>query len=253
MEDGIGLDQVAARTKIAARLLTAIEEDDFERLPGGVFRRSFARQYALALGFSEVEIAADLDRIAADGPAPEEVAAPAALSMPRRAAARISEVHVFEIRPDSPLSRALQPFGAFLVVVAVAALCAGVYGWSKSPPPAANPPVQAPSANPVEAPPPAAPAIEVAFHATEPTWVSVTSDGRQSFSSALQGGAERTVAATEMVRVLVGNAGGLELSLNGKPVGPLGPRGQVRIVELTSAGAQIQTAPRKSAPAAEPL
>ena len=39
--------------------------------------------------------------------------------------------------------------------------------------------------------------------------------------------------------LLIGNAGGLEISLNGKPIGPVGPRGQIRIVELTPAGFQI--------------
>ena len=35
--------------------------------------------------------------------------------------------------------------------------------------------------------------------------------------------------------MLVGNAGGVEISLNGKPIGPIGPRGQVRVVEFTPA------------------
>jgi len=34
------------------------------------------------------------------------------------------------------------------------------------------------------------------------------------------------------VRLLIGNAGGLEISLNGKPIGPVGSRGQICVVEL---------------------
>ena len=269
MEGGVSLDQVAGRTKIGARLLAAIESDDLEQIPGGVFRRSFVRQYALALGFTETDIASDLDRITVEGPSPEEIAAQTARSMPRRAAGRLSEVRIFEIRPDSLLGRALQPLGGFIGVVIVALLCSGVYrrwqdGWpeirrpkvdriSANPANALKPASSAPAATTAEASRTVAPTLEVALHATEPTWVSVTSDGRRSFSSALKGGAVKTVAAAEIVRILVGNAGGLELILNGKPVGPLGPRGQVRVVELTSTGAQIQTTPRKSAPAAEPL
>ncbi len=45
--------------------------------------------------------------------------------------------------------------------------------------------------------------------------------------------------ASEKIRLLIGNAGGLDVSLNGKPIGPIGPRGQVRIVELTPNGFQI--------------
>ena len=47
------------------------------------------------------------------------------------------------------------------------------------------------------------------------------------------------VEASGKVRLLIGNAGGLAISLNGKPIGPIGPKGQVRVVELTPAGFQI--------------
>jgi hypothetical protein len=37
----------------------------------------------------------------------------------------------------------------------------------------------------------------------------------------------------------VGNAGGLEVRWNGKPIGPIGPRGQVRVVLFTPENFQI--------------
>lgn len=49
----ISLEEIAARTKIGIRLLRAIEEERFERLPGGVFNISFIRQYARCLGMNE--------------------------------------------------------------------------------------------------------------------------------------------------------------------------------------------------------
>jgi cytoskeleton protein RodZ len=45
-EAGLSLDQISARTKIKKSFLGAIEREDFEQLPRGVFRRGFIRAYA---------------------------------------------------------------------------------------------------------------------------------------------------------------------------------------------------------------
>src|SRR5262245_48097036 len=60
MHLGLNIAQVSKDTKIGTRLLEAIEAEDFEKLPGGVFRKSFVRQYARALGIEEEEIAGEL-------------------------------------------------------------------------------------------------------------------------------------------------------------------------------------------------
>src|SRR5579863_8986283 len=56
----ISIEKISLDTKIGVRLLEAIEAEQFEKLPGGVFRRSFVLQYAKALGLDPEEIAADL-------------------------------------------------------------------------------------------------------------------------------------------------------------------------------------------------
>ena len=47
---GITLREIADATKISARFLRALEEDRLDVLPGGIFPRAFARQYATFLG-----------------------------------------------------------------------------------------------------------------------------------------------------------------------------------------------------------
>ena len=59
---GLKLEQVASQTKIGLHLLEAMEADQFDRLPGGVFTRSFLRQYAHTLGLDEEEIIASLKK-----------------------------------------------------------------------------------------------------------------------------------------------------------------------------------------------
>lgn len=50
---GISLDEIAERTKISTRFLRAIENEEFEKLPGGIFATSYLRQYAAAIGYDE--------------------------------------------------------------------------------------------------------------------------------------------------------------------------------------------------------
>src|SRR3954447_18469213 len=63
LQNGMSIEKIALDTKISARLLEAIEAEQFEKLPGGVFRRSFVLQYARALGVDPDEIAAELKQL----------------------------------------------------------------------------------------------------------------------------------------------------------------------------------------------
>jgi len=59
---GVSLDQIANRTKISLRFLQAIEAEEFEKLPGGIFSTSYLRQYAAAIGYDETELLIHFDR-----------------------------------------------------------------------------------------------------------------------------------------------------------------------------------------------
>lgn len=50
---GLSLQQIADSTKISVFFLQAIEGEQFGKLPGGVFNRSYIRQYAAAVGISD--------------------------------------------------------------------------------------------------------------------------------------------------------------------------------------------------------
>jgi len=50
---GVSLEEIAQRTKIGTRFLEAIEHEQFEKLPGGIFSTSYLRQYAEAIGYDE--------------------------------------------------------------------------------------------------------------------------------------------------------------------------------------------------------
>lgn len=50
---GITLEEIAEGTKISIRFLRAIEAEEYEKLPGGIFTTSYLRQYAVAIGLEE--------------------------------------------------------------------------------------------------------------------------------------------------------------------------------------------------------
>ena len=123
------LDQVSHELKIAPRFLKAIEEERFDRLPGGVFAKSFVRQYARMLDLDEEEAAAEVQRVLAP-PLPQfGEQAPAPERIPVAAHSEFSP-HV-----DAIVALPAKRFGtsswlsALILVVVVMLGCSMFYGW----------------------------------------------------------------------------------------------------------------------------
>src|ERR1044071_5746532 len=57
------LRQISAELKISPRMLEALENERFEQLPGGVFVKSFVRQYAHLLGLDADELVAEVEQL----------------------------------------------------------------------------------------------------------------------------------------------------------------------------------------------
>jgi cytoskeleton protein RodZ len=81
--------------------------------------------------------------------------------------------------------------------------------------------------------------------ATEKTWLSITSEGKLIFSGILEPSQTKTLTGVERAQMKVGNAGGLEVRWKGKPIGPIGPRGQVRTVVFKTDDVEILSAPQE--------
>jgi cytoskeletal protein RodZ len=115
VEQGLDLPGVAARTKISARYLQAIEADDHQSLPGLFFYRSFAIQYAAALSVPIEDLEPELNRILAEeAPPPRRDNTP---SVPPMAAYRSRE---FRSRPL---------LWSFIFLFFVVLSCSGFYAW----------------------------------------------------------------------------------------------------------------------------
>src|SRR6185437_1385580 len=70
-------------------------------------------------------------------------------------------------------------------------------------------------------------AYRIELSAVEPTWLSINADGQQTFSGILAATDTKVLEARENVRIRTGNAGGVNVTLNGKALGVIGPRGQI--------------------------
>jgi cytoskeleton protein RodZ len=72
---GIPLREISDQTRISMHYLEAIEMNDFKRLPGGIFNRSFVKAYARYVGYDEKEAVEAYTRYMRDsGDSGEEVA-----------------------------------------------------------------------------------------------------------------------------------------------------------------------------------
>ena len=60
----ITLDEIAQATKIGVRALRALEEEAFDKLPGGIFNKGFVRAYARYLGIDDEQAVADYEKAA---------------------------------------------------------------------------------------------------------------------------------------------------------------------------------------------
>lgn len=232
-----------------------MERDDIAQLPGGFFRRKFFLQYASVLGIQdEIEQALRRSHLFDEQPqVPGEETPRMGSDMPA-------------IKPDRDWSALWNSARTFGGTVAVVLVCAAVYVWwqaetrSNFPQVTAAPPLDpAPSEHaptstepaPVSEPEPASRfPVRVNLVAGEETWVQASADGKRVYTDALQANQTKLIEAADTVRILLGNAGGVEIVHNGQAIGAVGPRGQVRVVEFTANGYQI--VPRKP-PTPEPL
>ncbi len=265
----ITLDDISISTKIAPRFLLALEEEQFDQLPGGIFNKGFVRAYARHLGLDENQAIADF--VAASQPSLPEI-------QPQEA----PELAAMAVRVPEARSRRSEggiPWGFFAIALLVLAFCFAVWGFyardkSTKPSVSVRPPVQgepstvaaqeaapemartAPTDTPSQAtqlPPsgastgvpeaatPVATApntgfFQVVIKPREDSWVSVTADGRPIIQNTLTAPAEKSIEARNQIVIKTGNVGALDISFNGKKLAPQGGYNEVKTLTFDANG-----------------
>lgn len=245
----LSLSDIGARTKISPPSLTAMERNDFARLPGGVFRRAYVRAFAEEVGLDAEALVREYraryepdDLPVAPAPPRREVTA-WVRGWPAVAAVAVAGlVIVTWTRPGSDES----PDATSSSAVATAeddAVAAG------SPDGADNPAASAGAGdvmfaggdNDAGAP------LRLKLQLSNPSWISVYADGQRVVYRLAQAGESLRVEATRVITLHAGDAGAVGYALNGEHAQPLGHTGQVRTVRFTGSGVG-PARPRPSGP-----
>ena len=82
--------------------------------------------------------------------------------------------------------------------------------------------------------------------AREETWLAISSDGLMIFKGTLGAHESKTVEGKEFAKLRVNNPAALEVKLNGKQLGPLGPPGQFLVVVFTRDKFHVLDSPKES-------
>jgi cytoskeletal protein RodZ len=263
------LEDVSASTRIAAKHLAAIEADEFSKLGSPFLYKSFVRQYARELNVSgdqfEDEVQAAASTIPeplmpgqGQGPLPAVHALPIRRSRNLKWLPSVASLIVMMVACTTLYSmwQSSRPNLQASLRGLLSTLAKGARGTSASR--TAQKPLRHPSAPPAAAghisdgaskatpraepgpvnPVSSAPAepeggYRIELSAIEPTWLSIVLDGRRAFSGILEADDTKVLEARDNVRIRTGNAGGVSVVLNGKALGAIGPRGQVRTVIFT--------------------
>jgi cytoskeleton protein RodZ len=247
LKHDLSLERISKELKVSQRLLEAIESDDFSKLPGDVFVRSWVRQYARLVGLDEEEMGRAVRQLLAPGSAyvPRLVDA-AAPAKPSPKPIELPRLEEWQTGGDDR-GRWFSSLRSLVLVFLAMVLCSGVYTWwqrqRRQASQTAHETAQivapraptrayaaskaaetslAPHANPSDgnAVPPVVNAVlrstdvvgdhgavRVDLTAEESVWILVRSDGKYMFSGTLSPNQSRTVEAASSVFLQLGNAG----------------------------------------------
>jgi cytoskeleton protein RodZ len=233
----VSLNEITAGTRIGARFLEALENEQWEKLPGGVFNRGFVRAIAHFLGLDEENLLAEYDLARGE----QKIQAPAP----------------YENRlPSRPL---WVPAVAILVAVMLlaGAFYAGRYGWRRyaahrahahspalqnsapviqEPQPAAQLPSVAsdPSASSTSSiPSPSSTSLTLSISTSSATRVRIVADDKLMLDAEMHAGENRQFLANDRFIVTAADSSAVLLELNGRTMPPLGMPGSSGTIVLS--------------------
>jgi cytoskeleton protein RodZ len=239
---GLSIQDVATRTRIAQRQLEAVERDDYAALPGIPYAVGFARAYARAVDLDEVAIAADV-----------------------RHAVHNSDIGANRYEAFEPLDPARVPPRrlAWVALAIVVLLVAGYAIWRTQ---LLTPPTGEEIAREESAPTPARtvgarapvpPAAQpVVFTAIDDVWLRIYDEAGERLKDGLlkKGESFTLPAAAKGPMILTGRPQALSVTVGGKTIAPLGPADRTIADVPVNAEALLArgAAPTPGAPVAAP-
>lgn len=243
----LSLEQVEEATRIRCKFLQALEAGDYAALPTPVHVRGFLRNYAQYLGLDVDEVLARYEDETREEEAPPEpgLFRPADISLSPATWLRLDRVFAIltiltvvliggwaarqYLWPQMPRWSFTLPWQATPAITPIVEVTSTPETTSE---PTITPsPTAAPTATPLPTPTPGPTRVtgEVTLEVTivERAWLLVEVDGVKVHEGIMEVGTTQSWRGENSIYLRCGNAGGVEATVNGEPLGPLGERGEV--------------------------
>ncbi len=227
---GISLEEAHQRTKIHPRILKALEEDAVAGM-SPAYVKGLLKIYCSFLGVDYNDFIEQLPR---EEVKEESVSEAAKIRPPLHLAKPLIDLSLIKKIKLKPLIIVIC-LSAFAVVVFKLVISAYRAFRPKKPiAKAVAPKQEAPSVKPIAGKP------ELGIRAKQDCWLEVKTDGKLIFRNVLKKGNYEKWEAKEKIEFSVGNAGGVDVEVNGKLLPPLGRRGQViKNIRVTKQGLTV--------------
>jgi transcriptional regulator with XRE-family HTH domain len=220
----LSLKEVSKQIKVREPFLRAVEEDRRDLLPSVTYVKGFLSAYAKYLGLDPNEV---ILRHEAESKG-EPIIRPEVLRQKKML--------------WSP--RYLWVIGGMIIVGFIVLY----FLLSPSQPPVAPPALKPEAEKPIAQPPPppvsekpsalAEKGINLDIKAIERTWVAIQIDGQPVREATFQPGERFAYQAARRIELVLGNAGGLEMTFNGRRLEIMGKSGKVVTVIFTPQGVE---------------
>lgn len=259
-KQGLTIDDVARETSIRDIYLEAIEKGDYDTLPGDVYAKGFIRNYSRFLQMDGDDLLQKYDEERNITKAVQPVDLP---KQPEKEAAghglfghskareigtvqESSSKAAADNQPDKPKTNLFAAGDAyrnsleqekksgskkFMILLGVMfVFLGGIYvafmddGTEEAPKQQETVQTETPQPAPAEK---KYDGVEITAKALADCWISVKVDGATVFEGTVPQGKDMSWQGKESVDILAGNAGGIQITFNGKDVGTLGEQGQV--------------------------
>jgi len=223
----ISLREVAKNTRVREHLLKAIEEDRYEVLPPPTYIKGFLLAYAKYLELDPHDVMLRYESALRGEPA---------------------------TRPEAPPEKeglwSAKHFGMLGGIILVGLIVSYLFFLHPSKPPVESIPEKPKMEEilPSPAPPqiagttsmPEEQPFNVQLKAVEETWIRVQIDGQPEREMTLKPGETTSHRALTQVRLIVGNAGGLDIVFRGKSLERFGKPGEVLTLIFTPEGVEVK-------------
>ncbi len=249
-QQGVSLEDVAEATKIRTKYLRALEEEKFDILPGDVYAKGFATAYLKYLGIKDRPDVVEIMQPKVKEPEQPAQVEKEKTEAPRKLAETPKRKKSAEKFEETPLNKNAK----LIILLSVAAILLlfvlqGVYSNQMAEQQQGNQVQQEQQEQeqtdennadvpeePVTPPEPEVPVydglemrleiLDVNPNANDQCWMQITVDGKTTETTLSQGQVQ-DIKAAQNIKLNLGNAGVVKVTLNGQDLGVLGNQGQV--------------------------